>query len=422
VTGVRTRKGMPWVVTGLTLACGAAGLIGFGLPHDVPLVQIAALLAAFIVAQGLLVQHHARGMRISFNLTDIPLVVALFYLDPFWVVAIKTVASTVFYAGRYIREDIGVLKPLFNVAMTTAATSVGAYFTATIGLGAAVAPRTWFVLVGAIVATGVVTTVLISLMLFFISGPDSVAKAWRSFALTMAGPVVAACVGLIFLILLDATIWSAIPIGFVVIALIYLARSYMRLRRQRQVLTDLSEFTRLVVDSVRSNRLIDAMLGRLRDILSAESATVWVPAAGRYPQIRLTSTLDDAGLTDLDPIPDELQREVMASGRSLLLSPKNGTREEKAILESAGLRGAMLVPLRSGDEVYGCLSVADRIGGEVSHFVPVDLQLLETIAANVGIAVQNERLLDQLRYDAYHDPLTGLPSRRRSLAAHQEAL
>jgi diguanylate cyclase (GGDEF)-like protein len=413
---------MPWVVTGITLAFGAIGLIGFGLPASVPLVQIAAFLAAFIIAQGLLVQHHARGMRISFNLTDIPLVVALFYLDPFWVVAIKTVASTVFYAGRYIREDIGVLKPLFNVAMTTAATGVGAYFVTRIGLGAAVDPRTWFVLVGAIVATGIVTTVLISLMLFFMSGLDSVAKAWRSFLLTLAGPVVASCVGLVFLILLDATMWAAIPIGFVVIALIYLARSYMRLRRQRQVLTDLSEFTRLVVDSVRSKRLIDAMLGRLRDILSAESATVWVPAAGRYPQIRLTSTLDDAGLTDLDPIPDELQREVMKSGKGLLLSPKNGTREEKETLERAGLRGAMLVPLRSGDEVYGCLSVADRIGGEVSHFVPVDLQLLETIAANVGIAVQNERLLDQLRYDAYHDPLTGLPSRRRSLAALQEAL
>ncbi|MDA1366876.1 EAL domain-containing protein [Glycomyces algeriensis] len=413
---------MPRVITGLMLAIAVSGLVYFGPPATYPVLQLAVFITAFFVAQGLLVQHEARGMRISFNLTDIPLVIALFYLPPFWVVATKFLAASLFYGKRYVREDIGLLKPLFNSGLTAAGTTMAAFYVSYMGLGPATSARTWLILVSAIVITGLFTTVFISLMLFFISGWDSVVKAWIGFALTMVGPVLAACVGLMFLVLLDASMWTSMLIGLVVIAFTYLARSYMVLRRQRQVLRELNDFTQLVVDSVRSKRLIDAMLGRLRDILAAESATVWVPEAGRYPQIRLTSTLDDAGLTDLDPIPDALQREVMDSGRGLLLSPTNGTREQKAVLEEAGLRGAMLVPLRSGDEVYGCLSVADRIGGEISHFVPVDLQLMETIAANVGIAVQNERLLDQLRYDAYHDPLTGLPSRRRSLAALQEAL
>ncbi|WP_051703859.1 bifunctional diguanylate cyclase/phosphodiesterase [Glycomyces sp. NRRL B-16210] len=413
---------MPPVVTGLVYAIGLGGLVLYGPPDTFPAVQLLLFVAAFAMAQGLLVQHHARGMRISFNLTDIPLVIALFFLPPFWVVATKCLASLLFYAGRYVREDIGLLKPLFNAGLTTGGTAVAVFYVQYMGLGAAADPRTWLVLVSAIIITGLFTTVFISLMLYFMSGWDSVVKAWIGFTLTLIGPVLAGCVGVMFLVLLDATIWASLLIGFVVVAFVYLARSYMALRRQRQVLRELNDFTQLVVDSVRSKRLIDAMLGRLRDILSAESATVWVPPSGRYPQIRLTSALDDAGLTDLDPIPDALQRGVMESGKGVLLSPKNGTKAQKETLEAAGLRGAMLVPLRSGDEVYGCLSVADRIGGELSHFVPVDLQLLETIAANVGIAVQNERLLDQLRYDAYHDPLTGLPSRRRSLAALQEAL
>ncbi|MCC3763731.1 bifunctional diguanylate cyclase/phosphodiesterase [Glycomyces sp. TRM65418] len=413
---------LPWIITGLVLSFGAGALVWFGPPSGFPVIEFALLIAAFGVSQTLLIQHHARNLRISFNLTDIPLVVALVYLDPFWVIAARCLVSMFFYMGRYLREDIGVLKPLFNVGLTTSGTAVAVIFVQVIGLGGLDEPATWLVLVGAIVTTGVVTTVLISALLYSLSGWDSVAKAWIAFFVTMVGPVLAACVGVIFVLLLDATLWSVLLIGFVVVALVYLARSYMALRRQRHVLRELNDFTQLVVDSVRSKRLIDAMLGRLRDILSAESATVWVPKAGRYPEIRLTSTLDDTGLTDLDPVPDVLQRGVMESGVGVLLSPKNGTRAQKEALEAAGLRGAMLVPLRSGDEVYGCLSVADRIGGELSHFVPVDLQLLETIAANVGIAVQNERLLDQLRYDAYHDPLTGLPSRRRSLAALQEAL
>nr|WP_277605510.1 GGDEF domain-containing protein [Glycomyces sp. L485] len=194
----------------------------------------------------------------------------------------------------------------------------------------------------------------------------------------------------------------------------------MQLRRQRHVLRELNNFTQLVADSVRSNRLIDAMLGRLREILSAEYATVWVPAGGRYPEIRLTAEVDYIGLTDLDPVPEGLQREVIETNRPMLVGPRSGRL--RAELEEAGLRGAILVPLRSGDDVYGCLSVADRIGGELSHFQPVDLQLLETVAAHVSVAVDNTRLIDQLRYDAYHDPLTSLANRRRSLEALQEAL
>ncbi|GAA2266816.1 EAL domain-containing protein [Glycomyces scopariae] len=413
---------MARVTTGVVMGTGVLGLVLFGPPETYPVTQLVLFVAAFFLCQGLLVQHHARGVGISFNLTDIPMVIALFYLPPFWVVATKFLAAGLFFGRRYIREDIGLLKPTFNTGITTAGTAVAALYVQYMHLGAASSPRTWLILVSAIVLMGVVTTVFMSAMLYFLSGWAAVVKAWSGFLLTMVGPVLAACVGVVFLVLLDATVWSGVLIGLIVVAFVYLARSYMALRRQRQVLRELNDFTQLVVDSVSSKRLIDAMLGRLRDILSAESATVWVPASGRYSQIRLTSAVDDAGLTDLDPIPDNLQRQVMESGTGVLLSPKHGGAERFAELEAAGLRGAMLVPLRSGEEVYGCLSVADRIGGELSHFLPIDLQLLETIAASVGIAVQNERLLDQLRYDAYHDPLTGLPSRRRSLQALQEAL
>ncbi|GAB3237534.1 EAL domain-containing protein [Glycomyces halotolerans] len=413
---------LPWVFTVMVLAGGAAALIAFGPPARFPVIGFPLLVGAFLLTQGLLVEHHARGLRIAFNLTDIPLVVALFYLGPFWVVAARLVSSLIFYTGRYIRKDIGAFKPLFNIGLTTSGTAVATGFVHFVGLGAATDPRTWGVLVGASLLTGLVTTILISMVLFVISGWDSVVKAWLAFSLTLIGPILAASVGLILLVLFDATMWAAIPVAIVTAAMLYLARSYMKLRQQRHVLRELNTFTQLVADSVRSNRLIDAMLGRLREILAAESATVWVPAGGRYPEIRLTAELDEVGLTDLDPVPESLQRTVIATGEPLMIGSKSGTRHQREELQAAGLRGAMLVPLRSGDDVYGCLSVADRIGGEMSLFVPVDLELLETIAAHVSVAVDNSRLIDQLRYDAYHDPLTGLANRRRSLAALQEAL
>ncbi|GAB3997926.1 hypothetical protein GCM10029992_22290 [Glycomyces albus] len=294
-------------ITGIVLGVAVGALVWFGPPSDLPPLEIALLVAAFYLAQNLLVQYHARGLRIAFNLTDIPLAVAVFFLAPFWVVAARLASSLIYYSERYIRQDIGILKPLFNLGMTVSGTAVVAGIVQVVGIGGATDPRTWGVVIGAIVANGFVTTFWISALLFSLSGWDSVVKAWQAFFLTMIGPLLSASVGLIFLVLLDASVWTAVLIGFVVAALIFLARSYMRLRRQRHILGELNNFTQLVADSVRSNRLIDAMLGRLREILSAESATVWVPG-GRYPEIRLTAELDEIGLTDLDPVPQRLQR------------------------------------------------------------------------------------------------------------------
>ncbi|WP_157930707.1 bifunctional diguanylate cyclase/phosphodiesterase [Glycomyces xiaoerkulensis] len=413
---------LPWIITGLVLAGVGLALIEFGLPDEFSPARAALFVAAFIIAQNLLIQQHVRGHRISFNLADIPLVAALFYLSPFAIVGVRLVAAILYYAGRYLREDIGLLKPLFNIGLTTSGAVVATAFVQYAGLVGPHDPRTWIVIIGAIVLAGFVTTIMLSLLLFILNGWASLVRAWAGFAMTLLGPVLAASAGLIFLILIEATRWSFLPIGLLTVGIVLLARSYMKLRQQRYILNELNVFTQLVADSVRSNRLIDAMLGRLREILSAESATVWVPAENRFPEIRLTAGVDDPGLTDLDPVPQELQREVIASKEAMFVDLKASGSRHRELLRTAGLRGAMLVPLRSGDDVYGCLSVADRIGGEMSHFVPVDLQLLETVAAHVSIAVDNARLIDQLRYDAYHDPLTGLASRRRSLEALEEAL
>ena len=50
------------------------------------------------------------------------------------------------------------------------------------------------------------------------------------------------------------------------------------------------------------------------------------------------------------------------------------------------------------------------------------MRLLETLAAHAAVAVENSRLVDRLRFDAYHDALTGLPNRRRLIDALDEAV
>ena len=53
--------------------------------------------------------------------------------------------------------------------------------------------------------------------------------------------------------------------------------------RQHRTLADLYDLTRAVVESGQDGTLADALLGRVRALMQAEYATLWLPAQGRHP-------------------------------------------------------------------------------------------------------------------------------------------
>ncbi|HEY1177273.1 MAG TPA: bifunctional diguanylate cyclase/phosphodiesterase, partial [Phytomonospora sp.] len=177
-----------------------------------------------------------------------------------------------------------------------------------------------------------------------------------------------------------------------------------------------------VAEATQGGRLIDVMLGRLRSLLNAESATVWVPSDQRFPELLLSARLDDAGLLDTSPIPQSLLREALSEGTTLLITGRDGRGEHQRALAGSTAREAIIVPLRSGQVAFGCIAVSNRLGSALLHFRRADQTLLETLTAHVGVAVENSRLVDRLRFDAYHDSLTRLPNRRRSMLALEESI
>jgi diguanylate cyclase (GGDEF)-like protein len=80
----------------------------------------------------------------------------------------------------------------------------------------------------------------------------------------------------------------------------------------------------------------------------------------------------------------------------------------------------MVAPLRGESGVIGSILVGNRLT-EATAFGDDDLRLLETLANQAAVALENgqleqslaelSRLKEQLRYQAYHDPLTGLANR-----------
>src|SRR4029079_1923288 len=84
------------------------------------------------------------------------------------------------------------------------------------------------------------------------------------------------------------------------------------------------------------------------------------------------------------------------------------------------IRQAMVSPLRGEAQLIGSIVIANRLT-EGTSFTTEDLKLLETLANQSAIAPENgqlehslselSRLKEQLRYQAYHDPLTNLGNR-----------
>jgi len=60
-------------------------------------------------------------------------------------------------------------------------------------------------------------------------------------------------------------------------------------------------------------------------------------------------------------------------------------------LACEGLRTLLVLPLKTGEDVTGCLSIGDR---RPRHFSPLDVQLAGLFADQVAISIENTRLYE----------------------------
>jgi diguanylate cyclase (GGDEF)-like protein len=111
---------------------------------------------------------------------------------------------------------------------------------------------------------------------------------------------------------------------------------------------------------------------------------------------------------------DPIDARVREAQRAFFYVPDPSDRSASPI------RQAMVSPLRGESELIGSIVIANRLT-EATAFEEEDLKLLETLANQSAIALENgqleqslaelSRLKEQLRYQAYHDPLTNLANR-----------
>jgi diguanylate cyclase (GGDEF)-like protein len=379
-----------------------------------------------VVAVGYLLAQLPRGQltleirRHSYGImwTDIPLVVGLFHL-PGWAViacaAVGLVLASLPAKSVPRRVAFNAANSILNVTVAAAVLSALPRLDPT-------APMTWLVTYLAVGTATVVSALAVLAVIALVQGGLQPKMAATMLATSLAAGLLNTTLALILLMVVNIQAWASALITLIVTVFVLAYRGYSRSIRERKSLAELYEFTRSVGSSRQDGSLADTLLEKTRDFLRAERATLWLPALGRYPEVLLTARVDE-GVGD-EPLgePDQLRVKVMNEGHTALVSARGGDDPGATrALRRRGLDEVIVTPLRSGSTVIGILEVGNRLG-ELSTFGPDDARLLKTLAAHAGVAVENSRLVHRLRHDAYHDALTGLPNRRRFSTALDEAL
>jgi diguanylate cyclase (GGDEF)-like protein len=410
-----------WFVTGplALLAAFLSTTLALGADRRFGAWGITAILLSAMVASEIpMLNFVIRRQTLIFTLAEIPLVLALYFLPPLSVVLIASLSALI----TQKRRRLSPTKVWFNVAKTAAATSLAGLVLLALPPMQDVGSGTWATLFAAVSAYNLAALASVVAVISIVQGAQAGRQVVRTAVPNLVTVAVNVTVGLVVLIVLKATWWSVLLLGALVAALALVYRSYAQFFRQHRTLGDMYDLTRAVTESGQDGTLADALLGRVRALMHAEYATLWLPAQGRHPEVLLTARVDDPGLLDFARTPEIVRERVRNGHETLALGARLGGDEAvRATLRGGGVKDVIIVPLRSGQAVIGSLEVVNRLG-DTGHFMPGDVPVFETVAAHAAVALENSRLVDRLRYDAHHDGLTGLPNRRRVSGALEEAV
>jgi diguanylate cyclase (GGDEF)-like protein len=105
-------------------------------------------------------------------------------------------------------------------------------------------------------------------------------------------------------------------------------------------------------------------------------------------------------------------REVLLSRKPLIvrLDDLEADPAERAILERYNYAAMLMLPLIAGSEAFGLIELYRESGAPA--FMPSEVQLAQSLAAQAAIALENARLHHQVKKLAITDDLTGLFNRR----------
>ncbi len=428
-----------FIGTLVVLAFGALALLwhttGTVATFHMPWWLLAAL---FYLAETCLVHLYFRRGAHSFSMSEVPLILGLFFSTPRELLLAQFVGCTL---ALVVQRRLPLLKAAFNLASFAVTSSVAILLLrAIVPVGSHFGARAW---TGAVIATMVYASLGSLSVGLAISLSERRLEPRRfayAFLMLLGSSLTNLSIGLVAATVVDYRAGAAwfLLIPAVTVFLAY--RAYIREREKHEVVEFLYESTRILTQNPELEQAIAALLEQARKMFRTEMAEALIapPDGGAVLRIRIDGSERPVAMEAVtEPAVLAMWEQVAPLHKPVVIGERRRPRglvlelrrhreipeapaSEADYLVAQGLHNAMLAPLRGEIRAIGMLALGDR-HGEPATFEAEDVRLLEALANHVSVALENGRLeqsLSQLReleerltQLAFHDPLTGLPNR-----------
>jgi signal transduction histidine kinase len=392
------RAGRVWVfAAGLAAVSAGLVILGRGLDASIsgPTVAWWVLAAVFALAEGFVVHLRVGRHAHSFSLSEVPLVVGLAFASPSTLMVAQAIGVGLTLALFRRQKPIRVGFNLAQRAFTTVVAII--CFRAILHIGGSDWPVIGVAGLAAVILADMVAAILINAAIALAEGRsitlDEVVGVATAFAFANAA------LGLMATMML-----AEHPMGVVLVlapaATTFLAgRAYSTVQRRHDDLSMLFRATRLAQGSLDLDVMLSALLSHAREMFLTEVAEVLLfPGSSAAPVLRMCqdSVRSDTGLcpTQLDASEGVTAR-VTAEREGVLLTRPIANKHLARYFAERNIHDAMVVPLLADEAVLGTLLVGNRLG-EFSTFDREDLELFQTFANHVAVAVHNASLVQRL--------------------------
>jgi diguanylate cyclase (GGDEF)-like protein len=374
-----------------------------------------SLIPIFAVVEVLVVHIDLQRETQTISLSEVPIVLGLFLVDPLHLILAQVVGSSIALVAHRRQAPI---KLAFNLAQFALVTVVAlSVFRALAPPTGDIGPFAWVAAVLATMAADIVAVMALNIVVGLVDGsaalPGLKAFVGFGFACTVAN----SALGLLGVVLLvkdpAAGALLLVPVTITIVAY----RGYWAEHRRREHLEFLYDSMRRLGGAPDFDGAVAQLLRDAREVFRSGTAlVVLTPAEPGALPMRASVTADG----QVDPLREvTIDTALLTSGDGEPVTHISGALLPR-LLAGRAVSHAISVQLVGEHGPVGVLLVTDR-RTEIGGFTGADRALLRTYATHAGVALENRRLQrflgelsranSELATQALHDPLTQLPNR-----------